>query len=148
MKVKYKQEKLWDTMDYELKNEQKIIDFNQKLAASKIAITNIHRKMAELEEIIAKERMNLANEVLAMAKIYKNLGTKQEKYIALASVQAPPDKITTMENAYIEERKRLTDKKEEIQQIRNKIQEKQNKIADLNTELSQKVAERAKIRHS
>ncbi len=146
MKTSYKQNNLWDELDHEIQKEQKIIDYNKNLATNKNELININKNIAIIEEDIIKDRMLLARKTQNLGKVYKNLGKKQEKYANLASTNVSPEKLNAVQKEYKNERIRLNNKREKIEQVLNQIQQKQNKKSALNTELSQKVAQRAKLK--
>ncbi|MFX0106212.1 MAG: hypothetical protein ACFE75_12095, partial [Candidatus Hodarchaeota archaeon] len=87
-----------------------------------------------------------ANLKLDEAKQRKNLAKKQFAYVKLVNSNAPGEKVTKAQEAYLKQQKNLTKLETDALEINKEAMEKQNKLANLKKELSEKLSEREKIR--
>jgi len=99
-----------------------------------------------VETEISEVKVKLAYKKLDEAKERGNLAKKQLNYVKLVNTNALSEKITKAEETYLKVQKDLTKFETDAIQINKSIIEKQNKLADLKKNLSEKLAEREKIR--
>ena len=129
-----------------LKAEKIQAIYNEKVAEIQTKIAEIQAKYANVEVEIAEVKIKLANKKFDEAKERDNLAKKQLVYVKLVNTNAPGEKISKAEQAYLKIQKDLTKFETDAMEINKNIVGKQNKLADLKKELSEKLSEREKIR--
>ena len=129
-----------------LKAEKHQAIYNENVAEVQTEIAEIQRKIAHVETEISEVDVKVANNKLYEAKERGNLAKKQFAYVKLANTNAPGEKISKAEEAYLRIQKQFTKFEKDALELNKNISIKQNKLADLKKELSVKLSEREKIR--
>ena len=132
--------------DDSIKAEKNQAVYNSKVAEVQTKIAEIQRKIAHVEAEIGEVEVKLANKKLYEAKERGNLAKKQLAYVKLANTNAPGEKISKAEEAYLKIQIGLTKFEMDAMELNKSISVKQNKLADLKRKLSEKLSEREKIR--
>jgi hypothetical protein len=141
-KVKY----LLKFSEATLKAELNQANYNEKIAEIQKEVAVIQLKIANEETEIAEVKVKHANMKLDEARERAKLSKKQLAYVKLANTNAPAEKISKAEEAYLKIQQGLTKFEMDAVAINKNIVGKQNKLADLNKELSEKLLIREKIR--
>ncbi|MBY8983983.1 MAG: hypothetical protein KGD65_02845 [Candidatus Lokiarchaeota archaeon] len=129
-----------------LKIEKDYAIYNEKVAETQRNIAEVQRKIAHLERDIAGDEFKITNEKLNVAKERETLGKKQIAYIKLVKNNAPEEKITKAEKTYIEQQEKLYETMKSVVKKSTSIRRKEDGLADLKKALSEKLAEREKVR--
>jgi len=120
--------------------------YNEMVAQIQIEIAENQRRIAEQETEIAEVKIKLANKKFNAAKERGKLGKKQFIYVKLVKANSPEGKISKAEEAYLSQQKHLTKVEVDALEISKEIVKRQNNLANLKKILSEKLAEREKIR--
>ncbi|MFX0021809.1 MAG: hypothetical protein ACFE9S_05750 [Candidatus Hermodarchaeota archaeon] len=129
-----------------LKAERIQTQYNQNVAEIQTEIAEIQKEIAKIEKDITEIKVKIANKKLDEAKERGNLANKIRDYVKLMNANAPSDKISRAEEAYLNVQKLLTKLETDALELNKNIVKKQNKLADLKKDHSDKLAEREKIR--
>ena len=129
-----------------LKTEEDYVIYNVKIAGIKKTIAEVQRKIAYLDRQIAEEELKIINEKLNVAKEREILGKNQSNYAKLIKISATNEKLTKAGKQCIKQQKMLNEAIKNVSGKSVEIRTKEDKLADLKKELSEKLAEREKIR--
>jgi len=132
--------------DIDLEIEEKYIIYSEKIAEAQRNVAEVQRKIAHIEIDIAEDEMKIINEKLKVAKEREVLANKQLKYIKLMKTSALNEKITKAEKDYLNQQLHLTKAMKEVSEKSAAIRKKEDNLANLKKALSEKLAEREKIR--
>jgi len=138
-----------DILDFSnnnLKNEEDYVIYNVKIAGIKKSIAEVQRKISYLDREIAEEELKIIKEKLNVVKEREILGKKQFNYVKLMKISAPSEKLTKAEKDYLDQQKELNEAIKDVYKKSIEIKKKEDKLADLKKELSEKLAQREKIR--
>jgi len=129
-----------------LKSEEEYAIYNEKIAGIKKTIAEVQRKIAYLDKQIAEEELKIIKEKLNVAKEREILGKNLSNYAKLTKISTTNEKLTKAENLCIKQQKMLNKAIKNVFGKSVEIRRKEDKLADLKKELSEKLAEREKIR--
>ncbi|MFX1529872.1 MAG: hypothetical protein ACFFBC_02040 [Promethearchaeota archaeon] len=129
-----------------LKSEEQYAIYNEKIAGIKKVIAEVQRQVAYLDKLIAEEELKISNEKLKVAKEREKLARNQLHYANLIKISATNEKLTKAENLCLRQQKILNKTIKKVYEKSIEIRVNEDKLADLKKELSEKLAEREKIR--
>ncbi|MFX0083224.1 MAG: hypothetical protein ACFE94_15880 [Candidatus Hodarchaeota archaeon] len=129
-----------------LKSEEDYAIYNEKIAVIKKTIAEVQRQIAYLDKQIAEEELKIIKEKLNVAKEREKLARNQLNYAKLVKISATNEKLTKAENLCIKQQKMLNKAIKNVYRKSVEIRVNEDKLADLKKELSEKLAEREKIR--
>ncbi len=143
---KEKVKKILNFSEASLKAELNQAVYNEKVAEVQKDVAEIQRKITHTETEITEVNLKLVRKKLNEAKGRSNLAKKQFVYVKLVNANAPGEKVGKAEEVYLKLQKHLTKFETDAMEINKEMVEKQNKLANLKKQLSEKLAEREKIR--
>jgi hypothetical protein len=143
---KEKVKNLLNLSEANLKVELSQALYNEKVAEIQKQVAEIQRKIAHAETEIEEVNLKLTNVKRDESKGRADLAKKQFKYVKLVNGNAPDEKVVKAKDIYLKKQKDLNEFETDVMEINKEMVEKQNKLANLKKELSEKLAEREKIR--
>jgi hypothetical protein len=129
-----------------LKSEEDYAIYNEKIAGIKKTIAEVQRKIAFLDKQIAEAELKIIKEKLNVAKEREILSKYQLNYAKLIKMSATNEKLTIGGKECIKQQQILNKAIKNVAGKSIEIRKKEDKLADLKKELSEKFAERGKIR--
>jgi hypothetical protein len=132
--------------EMDLKNEEEIALYNQKVAIVQEQIAKINTDIAYLERKIAKRIINLVDDKLDAADEREKLGKKQMQYVKDLKQKAAENKLSVDQADIASQENALNKARNTIIEVENEIRNKQIELANLKKDLSTKLSEREKIR--
>ncbi|MFX0021811.1 MAG: hypothetical protein ACFE9S_05760 [Candidatus Hermodarchaeota archaeon] len=129
-----------------LKNEEDYAIYNFHIAGIKKNNAEVQIRIAQLERQIAEEELKVINKKIHVAKERDLLGKKQFNYAKLLKITAASEKLTSAEEEFKIQQKKLNEAIKSVYKKSIQIREREDNLADLKKELSEILAQREKIR--
>jgi hypothetical protein len=141
-----KKKGFFEVEDLDLKTEEEVALYNQKIAIIQEQIADLNRDIAFLEKRIAKRMITLVDDKLFASKEREKLAKTQETYVKTLKEKQTQDKISVAENDMKLQEKAVNKARNYITEEEMGINQLQNELSNLKKKLSQKLSEREKIR--
>ncbi|MFW9824141.1 MAG: hypothetical protein ACFFE4_14450 [Candidatus Thorarchaeota archaeon] len=129
-----------------LKSEEDYANYNLKIAEIKKSVAEVQSKIAYLDKQISEQELKIINDKFEVAKEREILSKKQLNFVKLVKISALRGKLAKAEEAYLNQQKKLNEAIRTVIKKTTEIRIKEDKLADLKKELSEKLAQREKIR--
>ncbi len=133
--------------DEQLASEKNSAIYHENLSINQKEIAKINKKISEIEVEIAKQKVKLAEEKMDVGKVRGKLSEKQSAYVKAVDGGQPDEKVLKAKDEYRKYEEKLEEEIADVFKKEEDIKGRENKLADIKKQLSEKMAEREKIRH-